>query len=171
MENMKETVEMMEELVESTVESEESVVETVEEQLETVEESEPTEVESEVQVEKQKKMTLRQFYTAIIDREEITEEMVEMARGRLQQLDKKNEYAKNRKTPTKKSVANMETKRAIVEMLGDGQARRAKEIAAPLGISTQKASSLLVQLEKENLVTSKYQKGDKGAAIKTYSIE
>lgn len=88
-------------------------------------------------------MTYREFYNAVINGE-ITEEMVEFAKGAVEKLDARN--AKRAERPSKKAVENEPIKAKIAEILTDTP-QTASEIASKVEISVQKASALLRQME------------------------
>ena len=135
----------------------EEVVENVEQEAEVKEEAKP--------------MTLREFYEAIIAKEEITDEMVAIAVKKLEQMDRKNEYARNHKKSgnSKKAKENAEVKAKIAELMADGQERKAKEIAEALDLSQQKVSALARQMVEDGMLTSKEEKVKAGRLVKVYA--
>lgn len=131
---------------------------------------ETDEVVEEKEVEK-KAMTQREFFEAIIAKEEITDEMVAIAVKKLEQMDRKNEYARNHKKSgnSKKAKENAEVKAKIDELMADGQERKAKEIAEALGLSQQKVSALARQMVEDGVLTSKEEKVKGGRLVKVYA--
>lgn len=88
-------------------------------------------------------MTKREMFEAIVNGN-ITEEVVEMAKGEIVKMDERNARRKN--TPSKTALANEPIKAKIVEVL-TSKPMTASEVAEKVEISTQKASSLLRQIE------------------------
>lgn len=124
-------------------------------------------VEEEVE---KKAMTLREFYEAIIAKEEITDEMVAIAVRRIELLDKKNEYARNHKKSgnSKKAKENTEVKTKIAELMADGKQRKAKEIGEALGLSQQKVSALARQMVEDGILNADEQRVKGGRLVKVY---
>lgn len=120
---------------------------------------------------KKEKMTLREFYEAIIAKEEITDEMVAIAIKKLEQMDRKNEYARNHKKSgnSKKAKENAEVKAKIKELMADGQERKAKDIAEALDLTQQKVSALARQMVEDGVLTSKEEKVKGGRLVKVYA--
>ena len=118
-----------------------------------------------------KPMTLREFYEAVAAREEITDEMVAIAAKKIEQLDKKNEYARNHKKSgnSKKAKENAEVKAKIAELMADGTARKAKEIAEALDLTQQKVSALARQMVEEGKLTVDEEKVKGGRLVKVYT--
>lgn len=145
---------------------ENEVMEEVVEEVDAVETNEVVEEEVE-----KKAMTLREFYEAIIAKEEITDEMVAIAVRRIELLDKKNEYARNHKKfgNSKKAKENTEVKAKIAELMADGQERKAKEIGEALGLSQQKVSALARQMVEDGALTSREEKVKGGRLVKIYA--
>ena len=96
-------------------------------------------------------MTIRQFLEAVIEAK-ISDEMTAFALERISKLDEKNE--KKKSASSAKKVENANTKTEMLEKMELGQNYRASEIGEMFGFSTQKASALLVQLEKEEKITA-----------------
>ena len=123
------------------------------------------------EVVEKKAMTLREFYEAIIAKEEITDEMAAIAVRRIELLDKKNEYARNHKKSgnSKKAKENAEVKTKIAELMADGQERKAKEIGEALGLTQQKVSALARQMVEDGVLVSEEQKVKGGRLVKVYT--
>ena len=88
-------------------------------------------------------MTQRDFYNAVINAN-INEEMTSFASEAIAKLDARN--AKRANTKSKTQIANEPIIKAIAEVL-TSEPMRASEIAETLGISVQKASSLVKKVE------------------------
>ena len=97
------------------------------------------------------KMTIREFLENVV-KAEISDEMTAFALERISKLDEKNEKKKSASSAKKIENANIKTE--ILGKMKLGQNYRASEIGEIFGFSTQKASALLVQLEKEEKVTA-----------------
>lgn len=135
----------------------EEVVENVGQEVEVKEEAKP--------------MTLREFYEAIIAKEEITDEMVAIAIKKLEQMDRKNEYARNHKKSgnSKKAKENAEVKAKIEELMADGQERKAKEIAEALDLTQQKVSALARQMVEDGVLVADETRVKGGRLVKVYA--
>lgn len=138
-------------------------METMNEAMEVMEEMEATE--------ERKAMTLREFYEAIAAKEEITDEMVEIALKKVAQLDKKNEYARTHKKSgnSKKARENAEVKVHMLEAMTVGEGMKAKEIAEVTGLSQQKVSALARQLVDEGKLAVEDEKVKGGRFVKVYT--
>ena len=88
-------------------------------------------------------MTRREMFEAIVNGN-VTEEVVAMAQNELVKMDERNEKRKN--SPSKTAIANEPIKAQIVEVLTH-EPLTASDVANAVGISTQKASALLRQIE------------------------
>lgn len=88
-------------------------------------------------------MTRREMFEAIVNGN-ITEEVVAMAQNEIVKMDERN--AKRKNTPSKTALANEPIKAQIKSILTD-EPHTASEIANTVGISTQKASALLRQID------------------------
>lgn len=121
--------------------------------------------------EEAKPMTLREFYEAIIAKEEITDEMVAIAVKKLEQMDRKNEYARNHKKSgnSKKAKENAEVKARILEAMEVGKEYKAKDIAEALDLTQQKVSALARQMVEDGMLTSKEEKVKAGRLVKVYA--
>ena len=103
-------------------------------------------------------MTMREFYSAIAGNENVTDDLREFAVAEIAKMDARNE--KRTSKPSKTAIANEPVKAAIVEIVeGAESAIGAKAVAEAYNeqnpetpITTQKASSLLVQLAKADKV-------------------
>ena len=88
-------------------------------------------------------MTNREFFTAIVN-SDLNDELKAFATEAIEKLDKRN--AKRASKPSKKSLENEPIKAKILEVLTT-EPKVASEIGELVGISTQKASALLRQIE------------------------
>jgi predicted XRE-type DNA-binding protein len=88
-------------------------------------------------------MTKREFFEAVIEAVEDAELKL-FAEKEIAKMDERN--AKRKASPSKKSVENEPIKEAIRNVIG-ADPLTASEIAETVGISTQKASALLRQMD------------------------
>ena len=88
-------------------------------------------------------MTQREFYNAVINSTD-NAELAQFAVEALEKLDARN--AKRSSKPSKTQIANKPIIEAIAEVL-TSEPMRASEIAETLGISVQKASSLVKKVD------------------------
>lgn len=95
-------------------------------------------------------MTNREFFNAIANGSEITDEIIEKAKSEIAKLDERN--AKRASKPSKKSIENEPIKASIREFLTDGS-HLASEIASGLGLSVSKVSALCRQMVGDGLLT------------------
>lgn len=96
-------------------------------------------------------MTNKQFFEAVITAN-MSEELTAHAQKMLDQLTKERESAKSR-TNSARAEANRPVVEAIKAFLADGLPHLTSEVATGCGISTSKASSLLVRMEVAKEVT------------------
>jgi predicted Rossmann fold nucleotide-binding protein DprA/Smf involved in DNA uptake len=89
-------------------------------------------------------MTKREFYEAVMALENVDAELVLFAENEINKMNERN--AKRKSTPSKTAIANEPIKAQIVEVLTETP-QSASEIAEKVGISTQKCSALLRQIE------------------------
>lgn len=85
-------------------------------------------------------MTNREFYTAIVEAQ-INDEVTAFAEAAIAKLDATNE--KRRNTPSKAAVENAPLVEKLVTEILDAEPKTASDVAPILGVSVQKASSLL----------------------------
>lgn len=109
-------------------------------------------------------MTKREFFVAVMALENIDEELKLFAEKEIEKMDERN--AKRKASPSKKAVENEPIKKAIKSILTD-EPHTASEIANTVGISTQKASALLRQID--GLTVTEVKVKGKGK-VKGYSI-
>ena len=113
-------------------------------------------------------MTNREFLTAIATMENISEELKAEATARIEKLDATNEARKNK--PSKKAVENAPLLEQILNEVLTSEAQTAATVAEALGVSVQKASTLLRQLVADNKATVTEVKIPKKGTQKAYSI-
>ena len=108
-------------------------------------------------------MTKREFYEAVMALENVDAELVLFAENEINKMNERN--AKRKSTPSKTAIANEPIKAQIVEVLTETP-QSASEIAEKIGISTQKCSALLRQIE--NLTVTELKVKGKGK-VKGYA--
>ena len=108
-------------------------------------------------------MTKREFYEAVMALENVDAELVLFAEQEIEKMNERN--AKRKNTPSKTAIANEPIKAQIVEVLTETP-QSASEIAEKVGISTQKCSALLRQIE--NLTVTELKVKGKGK-VKGYA--
>lgn len=108
-------------------------------------------------------MTRREFFEAVMAVEGIEVELHDFAANEIEKLNARN--AKRSSTPSKRSLANEPIKEEIVKVLTH-DAQSASEIAEKVGISTQKSSSLLRQIDGLSVSELKV----KGRKVKGYAL-
>ena len=108
-------------------------------------------------------MTRREFFEAVMAVENIDVELHDFAANEIEKLNARN--AKRSSTPSKRSLANEPIKEEIVKVLTH-DAQSASEIAEKVGISTQKSSSLLRQIDGLSVSELKI----KGRKVKGYAL-
>ena len=109
------------------------------------------------------KMTKREFFEAVMALENVDAELVLFAEQEIEKMNERN--AKRKNTPSKTAIANEPIKAQIVEVLTETP-QSASEIAEKVGISTQKCSALLRQIE--NLTVTEIKVKGKGK-VKGYA--
>jgi hypothetical protein len=112
-------------------------------------------------------MTNREFYTAIVN-ETINEEVISHASDAIAKLDERN--AKRASKPSKKSLENEPIKESIANLLVDGNARLASEIASSLELSVSKVSALCRQMVADEVLHVEDVKVKGKGTQKSYSI-
>jgi thermostable 8-oxoguanine DNA glycosylase len=112
-------------------------------------------------------MTNREFLTAIANSENLSAELVEHATNEIAKMDAANEKRKNK--PSKTAVENAPIIEALTNAL-TSDPQTASDLAAVVGISTQKASSLLRQIVASGVAVSTDIKVPKRGTCKGYSL-
>ena len=111
-------------------------------------------------------MTNREFLTAV-STNAITEDVIAHAAAQIEKLDAANEKRKNK--PSKTAEANAPILVSLTEAL-TSDPQTASDLAVAVGISTQKASSLLRQLVTNGVAVSTDIKVPKRGTCKGYSL-
>ena len=112
-------------------------------------------------------MTNREFYTTIANDETIAQELRDYAAAAIVKMDNANEARKNK--PSKTAVENAPIIEALTNAL-TSDPQTAADLAAVVGISTQKASSLLRQIVASGVAVSTDIKVPKKGTCKGYSL-
>lgn len=113
-------------------------------------------------------MTNREFLTAIVNMENISEELKNEATARIEKMDATNEARKNK--PSKKAEENAPLMDKIANEILTTEAVPAANIAEVMEISTQKASALLRALVAEGRAVVTDIKVPKKGTVKAYSL-
>jgi Fic family protein len=111
-------------------------------------------------------MTKREFYTNIANGT-ITDAEKEMALAEIAKLDETNEKRKNK--PSKTAEANAPIIASLTNAL-TSDPQTAADLAVAVGISTQKASSLLRQIVASGVAVSTDIKVPKKGSCKGYAL-
>jgi Fic family protein len=111
-------------------------------------------------------MTNREFYTNIANGN-VTEAEKEFALAAITKMDETNEKRKNK--PSKNAEANAPIIASLTEAL-TADPQTAADLAAVVGISTQKASSLLRQIVASGVAASMDIKVPKKGTCKGYAL-
>ena len=112
-------------------------------------------------------MTNREFYTAIVN-SNVSDELKAFATDAIAKLDARN--AKRSSKPSKKSIENEPIKESISNLLVDGDARLASEIASSLELSVSKVSALCRQMVADGVLHVEDVKVKGKGTQKSYSI-
>ena len=115
------------------------------------------------------KVTEREFLTSIKAGAVITAEQEAFAAARIVKLDERNE--KRKATPSKTAIANEPIKADIIKFITEKGVGVASVVGEALGITTQKASALLVQLAKEGVLEVGEVKVPKKGKVKAYKLK
>lgn len=112
-------------------------------------------------------MTNREFYTAIVN-SNVSDELKAFATDAIAKLDARN--AKRASKPSKKSLENEPIKESIANLLVDGDARLASEIAKSLDLSVSKVSALCRQMVDDDVLHVEDVKVKGKGTQKSYSL-
>ena len=112
-------------------------------------------------------MTQRDFFTAIVN-SDLNDELKAFATEAIAKLDARN--AKRASKPSKKSLENEPIKESIANLLVDGDARLASEIASALELSVSKVSALCRQMVADGVLHVEDVKVKGKGMQKSYSI-
>lgn len=117
---------------------------------------------------KETKMTKREFLNAVIANE-ITEEIKDFAREEIAKMDKRN--AEKTSKQSKKTIENVEVRESIKDAVANAEeAMTAEEIAAVIGITTSKASSLASRMATEGSLVKTDKKIKGKGTRKAYTV-
>lgn len=111
-------------------------------------------------------MTNREFLTAV-STNKITEDVIAHAVAQIEKLDAANEARKNK--PSKTALENAPIIEALTKAL-TADPQTAADLGAAVGISTQKASSLLRQIVASGVAVASDIKVPKKGTCKGYSL-
>ena len=117
-------------------------------------------------------MTYREFYTAIINMNNMNDEMIEFAKGAIATLDRKNSNRKNGNTKTAKEMAVWRDK--LVDLLTANGDMTAKQIAKKLTtdeveVTTQKVSAIVKSFDPDVIKVYKA-KDEKKNTVNFYGL-
>lgn len=116
-------------------------------------------------------MTNREFLTAIIALENITDELKTEAIARIEKIDATNEARKTK--PTQKELEKAEANTALLDQIYDeiigAEAMPAADIAVAAGISVQKANAMMRKLVEANKAAVEEVKLPKKGTVKVYT--
>lgn len=90
-------------------------------------------------------MTKKEFYEAVVETEGVAEEVLKFAEAEIAKMEA-NQEALREKSETQKAKTLAEARETLAGYFGEVKIT-APEVAADLGISTQKASAMLRKLE------------------------
>lgn len=113
-------------------------------------------------------MTEREFLTAVLAIEGLSDDLKTYADAAIAKLDARNE--KRKTTETKAQKENKEVMTTIVNTITANGAMVASEIGTALGISTQKASALCKLLVDEGTLVKTDVKVKGKGTVKQYSL-
>lgn len=116
-------------------------------------------------------MTNREFLTAIVALENITDELKAEATARIEKIDATNEARKTK--PTQKELEKAEANTALLNQIYDevigAEAMPAADIAVAASISVQKANAMMRKLVEANKATVEEVKLPKKGTVKVYT--
>jgi len=113
-------------------------------------------------------MTTREFLTTVLSAN-LSDEANEKAQALIAALDKRNETRSSK--PSKRQLENQPIREMILGYLNESEPKTAADIGEHCGITTQKASALCLQLQKEELLTAEEVKVPKKGKVKGYRIK
>ncbi len=115
------------------------------------------------------KFTERNAWEEVANLETASEELKAFAVARLAKLDEKNDKRKNSEAAVAKREADATLRETIVASLEAGKIYTAAELGALIGVGTMKASSLALDLVKENKLVQSETRSN-GRKVKAYSL-
>jgi len=113
-------------------------------------------------------MTTREFLNIVVEAN-LSDEVTEKAQTLLVALDKRNENRSSK--PSKRQLENQPIREMILGYLNGSEPKTAADIGEHCGITTQKASALCSQMQKEELLTAEEVKVPKKGKVKGYRIK
>ena len=112
-------------------------------------------------------MTNREFFNAVINTENIAEDVKAYAEAAIAKMDATNEARKNK--PSKAAIENAPLLEQIYNDILCGEAITASGVAEAIGVSVQKANSLLRTLVAEGKAEAEDIKVPKKGTVKGYT--
>lgn len=115
------------------------------------------------------KFTERNAWEEVANLETASEELKAFAVARLAKLDEKNDKRKNSEAAVAKREADATLRETLVASLEAGKIYTAAQLGALIGVGTMKASSLALDLVKENKLVQSETRSN-GRKVKAYSL-
>lgn len=115
------------------------------------------------------KFTERNAWEEITNLETASEELKAFAVARLAKLDEKNDKRKNSEAAVAKREADAAARETMLSVMEAGKTYVASELGTLIGVSTMKASSLALDLIKENKLVQSETRSN-GRKVKAYSL-
>ena len=112
-------------------------------------------------------MTNREFFTAVINTENVAEDIKAYAEAAIAKMDATNEARKNK--PSKAAIENAPLLEQIYNEVLTNEAQIASAVAEAIGVSVQKANSLLRTLVAEGKAEVEDIKVPKKGTVKGYT--
>lgn len=112
-------------------------------------------------------MTNREFFNAVINTENVAEDVKAYAEAAIAKMDATNEARKNK--PSKAAIENAPLLEQIYNEVLTGEAQIASAVAEAIGVSVQKANSLLRTLVAEGKAEATDVKVPKKGTVKGYT--
>ena len=112
-------------------------------------------------------MTNREFFTAVINTENVAEDIKAYAEAAIAKMDATNEARKNK--PSKAAIENAPLLEQIYNEVLTNEAQIASAVAEAIGVSVQKANSLLRTLVAEGKANVEDIKVPKKGTVKGYT--
>jgi len=112
-------------------------------------------------------MTNREFFNAVINTENVAEDVKAYAEAAIAKMDATNEARKNK--PSKAAIENAPLLEQIYNEVLTGEAQIASAVAEAIGVSVQKANSLLRTLAAEGKAEATDVKVPKKGTVKGYT--
>lgn len=112
-------------------------------------------------------MTNREFFTAVINTENVAEDVKAYAEAAIAKMDATNEARKNK--PSKAAIENAPLLEQVYNEVLTNEAQIASAVAEAIGVSVQKANSLLRTLVAEGKANVEDIKVPKKGTVKGYT--